>query len=116
MMSSLLLIATGGAAGSVLRHLLSQALAFPFGTLVVNVAGSLAIGVAFVTLAGRGAAYALVVTGMLGGFTTFSAFSLDTIRLIEGDRLVAATCYAAASVLLSLLACLGGIWFARSVL
>jgi CrcB protein len=114
MISSLVLIAAGGAAGSVLRHVVSQSVGFPFGTLAVNVAGSFAIGIAFVTLAGRGAAYPLVVTGMLGGFTTFSAFSLDTIRLIEAGRPGPAAGYVAASVLASLLACLGGIWLARS--
>ena len=113
MISTLFLVATGGAAGSVLRHLLSQAAAFPFGTLAVNVAGSLAIGIAFVALSGRGGAYLFVVAGLLGGFTTFSAFSLDTIRLIEAGRFGAASGYVVASVLLSLLACLAGLWLAR---
>jgi CrcB protein len=116
MISMLFLVAAGGAAGSALRHLLSQTVTFPFGTLAVNVAGSLAIGIAFVALSGRGGSYPLVVPGLLGGFTTFSAFSLDTIRLVEAGRFGAASAYVVASVVLSLLACLAGLWLARGTL
>ncbi len=82
-MTGLLLVAAGGAAGSLLRHLVSLALApagsgFPWATLLVNVLGSAAIGAA----AGlEGQARLLVVTGFLGGFTTFSAFSLEAVTL-----------------------------------
>ncbi len=84
-MTGLLLVAAGGAAGSVLRHLVSLALApagsgFPWATLLVNVLGSAAIGAA--AAAGlEGQARLLVVTGFLGGFTTFSAFSLEAVML-----------------------------------
>jgi CrcB protein len=54
-----------------------------------------------------------VVTGVLGGFTTFSAFSLDTLRLIDAGRLAVAGGYVMGSVLLSLFACAAGVWIAK---
>lgn len=77
-----LLVALGGAAGSVLRYAVSLALngAWPWGTLAVNALGSVAIGA--LTAAGTsGEARLLLVTGVLGGFTTFSAFSLEAATL-----------------------------------
>ena len=100
------LVAMGGAAGSVLRYWVQIALNaswFPWGTLAVNVTGSAMIGV----LAGLGAAgpgRLLFVTGLLGGFTTFSAFSMEAVELFERSILLAAG-YVAASVCLSLLVC-----------
>lgn len=105
MFSTLASVALGGAFGAVLRYLVGLAVAFPFGTLAVNVAGSLAIGILWVALADRGAWSAFLVTGILGGFTTFSAFSLDTLRLIETGRAPMAAAYVLASVGLSLAAC-----------
>lgn len=116
MMTSLALVAFGGATGASLRFLVGQALAFPMATLAVNIAGSLAIGALFVLLQGRGAALApLLITGVLGGFTTFSAFSLDTLRLVEAGRAGAALAYVSGSVLLSIAACAMGLWIARSL-
>ncbi|WP_439550340.1 fluoride efflux transporter FluC [Falsiroseomonas sp.] len=83
-----LLVAIGGATGSVLRYWLSTlamthlGTAFPWGTLGVNIAGSAAIGIA-AGLGLQGEARLLLVTGLLGGFTTFSAFSLETGALFE---------------------------------
>lgn len=94
-MKALLLVGLGGAAGSVLRHLVSVAAAallgggFPWGTLAVNAAGSAAIG-ALATLGLRDDARLLLVTGLLGGFTTFSAFSLETARLWQRSPWLAA--------------------------
>jgi CrcB protein len=113
MMTSFFFIAVGGAAGSVLRHLMVQAVGFPWGTLAVNVAGSFLIGLAFVLLAGRGPGYLMLATGVLGGFTTFSAFSLDTLRLIESGQVYVALAYVAASLALSLAACSAGLALAR---
>ncbi len=115
MMTPLLLVALGGAAGSVLRHLLSAAVGFPWGTLMVNVIGSFTIGFLWVVLAGRLPGHALLVTGFLGGFTTFSAFSLDTLRLIEMGQSGQAVAYGSASVGLSLAACAAGLFLARGV-
>ncbi len=93
-------IAIGGAAGSVLRYLTTLAVNAPFGTALVNVAGSLAIGALFVTLRQS----PLLMTGVLGGFTTFSAFSLDALKLYRDGQTLQALAYVAASVGLSLAA------------
>lgn len=91
----LLLVAGGGAAGSVLRYLVSDTVqrlypALPIGTLAVNVSGSLLIGlfaglVEYRELFGPGARLLLVV-GVLGGYTTFSAFSLETLSLLRSGQ------------------------------
>jgi CrcB protein len=96
--------------------LVSHLVAHPWGTFSVNVAGSFLIGIAFVALAGRGAGLLFLVTGLLGGFTTFSAFSLDTLRLVEDGRIALAGGYVLASVILSLIACMAGLVIARAVL
>jgi fluoride exporter len=112
---TLIFVALGGAFGAVARWLAGLVVPFPFGTLAVNIAGSLAIGALWVVLADRAGAQALLITGVLGGFTTFSAFSLDTLRLIEGGRLGAAGGYVLASVALSLVACAAGLWLVRGI-
>jgi CrcB protein len=113
-----LAVALGGALGSVARYAVSLAAArwlgatFPWGTLLVNVAGSFAIGLlaALVTADGRPAlgdgARAFVMIGILGGFTTFSSFSLETLTLARDGALGAA----AANASLSLVSCLGAVW------
>lgn len=101
-MSVLLLVGLGGAAGSILRHLVALAATaamgtgFPWGTLAVNAAGSTAIGV-LASLGLRDDARLLLVTGLLGGFTTFSAFSLETAQLWARAPWLAAL-YVAASL------------------
>lgn len=120
MIQSLLLVALGGAAGSVARFLLVAGAGrlvagWPVGTLLVNVIGSFAIGVLYVTLAQRAQVAPLLVAGFLGGFTTFSAFSLDTLKLWEGGQAMQAAAYVAASVILSLAAVALGAALARSI-
>ena len=101
-MTALLLVGLGGAAGSILRHLVSLAASaalaagFPWGTLAVNAAGSAAIG-ALAALDVQGPTRLLLVTGLLGGFTTFSAFSLETAQLWQRAPWLAAL-YVAASL------------------
>ena len=109
--------ACGGAIGAALRYLVSITLLFPFGTLAVNVIGSFIMGAAFVILTAKGADRMIVfaMTGVLGGFTTFSAFSLDTFKLIEEGRMLFAGGYVLASVALSLVAVFGGILLMRGV-
>ena len=112
----LIQVALGGAAGSVLRYLTTRTLAgalgpgFPFGTLAVNLLGCLAMGAGHALLVRRGDGHLapFVLTGILGGFTTFSAFSLDTMLLVERGRAGLALAYAGGSVLLGLAAFLVG--------
>jgi fluoride exporter len=109
------LIALGGAAGSVLRYLMVFAIGAPLGTAAVNVLGSFAIGVLFVVLGSREGAQFLLITGLLGGFTTFSAFSLDTLKLIEAGQFLNAAAYVLGSVALSLIAVALGVALARGL-
>ena len=106
-------VAIGGALGAMLRYGIGLFLVFPFGTLAVNVLGSFLMGLAFVLLSNRGAA-PFVMAGVLGGFTTFSAFSLDVFKLYEAERIAAAGGYVAASVILSIGALALGVAMARS--
>ena len=121
MLATLLLVALGGAIGSVLRFGAGLAAArmgaagLPWATLAVNVAGSFLIGVAFVLLAERGhtRAAAFVMTGLLGGFTTFSAFSLETLALWSRGAAGAAAAYAGGTFALCLGAVAAGVALAR---
>lgn len=108
-------VALGGAIGSVLRHAAVTAFGAPWAVMAVNVAGSFAIGLLFVTLAARAQLSPLLMTGVLGGFTTFSAFSLDTLKLWEAGRPLTAVAYAGGSVLLSLVAVAAGVALARGL-
>ena len=115
-MSQVIAIAIGGAFGSVLRYGLSTWVhtlvgrGFPYGTLAVNVLGCLAMGFLFVLLVERMGESALwragLLIGVLGGFTTFSSFSIETFNLIEQGSLVKAAGNMAASLFL----CLGATW------
>jgi CrcB protein len=119
-------VAAGGAIGASLRWLVVRwaghalGLAFPYGTLIVNVAGSLVMGVAAVIMMERfpgswGRWSPFLMTGVLGGFTTFSAFSLDALFLIERGRNLAAASYIGGSVALSVLGLWAGLTLARGV-
>ncbi|MBK5927106.1 fluoride efflux transporter CrcB [Rhodobaculum claviforme] len=116
-------VALGGALGSMARFGVQTASVrllgpgVPLGTLVVNVVGCFLIGVLFVWLAERGAMRAapFLVAGLLGGFTTFSTFSLDALALWERGHWGLAAGYVAASVGLSLLAVVAGAFAARAV-
>ena len=122
-MPTLLQVALGGALGASLRWLAGLAAlrltgpgpAFPVAILGVNVVGSLLMGTCAVLAARRGLAdlQPLVMTGVLGGFTTFSAFSLEAVTLLERGRIGAAGLYVALSVGLSIGALALGAWFAR---
>ena len=105
------LVALGGALGAVLRYFVLLLWPAPWGVLAVNVAGSFVIGLLAERLPPPLALF--LITGVLGGFTTFSAFSLDALRLIEGGRPGTAALYVGGSVALSLLACGLGLWIGR---
>ena len=119
-------VALGGALGSVGRFVVASAVghavgtAFPWGTLAVNVIGGFVIGALAEIFALRWSVTpelrALLVTGVLGGFTTFSAFSLEIVAMIERGAWAPATAYIVASVALSLLACFAGLWSMRAAL
>ena len=109
------LIALGGAAGSVLRYLMVLTVGGPLSTAAVNILGSFAIGVLFALLANREGWQLFLMTGLLGGFTTFSAFSLDTLKLVEQGQTLQAAAYVVGSVALSLLAVALGVALARGV-
>lgn len=104
MVQTLPLVALGGALGAVLRYLMVASIGAPLATLVVNVLGCLAIGALFAALGPREGWQLFLMTGVLGGFTTFSAFSLDTLKLIQSGQTLQAIGYVAASVVLSLAA------------
>jgi fluoride exporter len=119
-------IVIGGGLGSLARHYLSAGVyavtgpAFPYGILVVNVLGGLIMGIV-VELGALKLNYtpemrAFLTTGILGGFTTFSTFSLDTALLIERGAWTSALIYMLASVLLSVGALFAGLWLVRTVL
>ena len=110
-MKTILWVAAGGACGAVLRYCvqaLTSGAEFPWGTLVVNIAGCLAIGLAIGAFAGTAwfedVGRPLLVAGVLGAFTTFSAFSVDTVLLWEQGRVVSTIAYVLASVACCVLA------------
>ena len=119
MLTAFLQVALGGAAGSVLRFAVTLGAArafgigFPYGTLAVNVIGSFAMGVLAATLAPQ--VRPLLMTGLLGGFTTFSAFSLDALALWEAEEPVMAMVYVAGSVGLGLMALIAGTLAGRAL-
>ncbi len=123
-MNSIILVMTGGAIGAGLRYGLSRALPFagdgwPWATFAANVLGGLAMGVlAAWILRGDNSAEPLrlfVGFGVLGGFTTFSAFSLEMMRMIERGQTGLAAGYAVASVLLALGALFAGMTAAKAI-
>lgn len=119
-----LLVALGGAVGSVARYgvnvwtMRAFGPAFPWGTLAVNVVGGFVMGLLAAVLALRGGstdARVFLMTGVLGGFTTFSAFSLDAVTLWERGEAGTAALYVAASVALSVGALVGGLALGRAL-
>jgi CrcB protein len=112
----LLAIAGGGAIGAVLRFGMSSNIyrvfgrEFPYGTLAVNVLGSLLIGLFFILIVERSVLSAewrpVIIIGFLGAFTTFSTFSIETLLLLESGELSRA----ALNVFLSVALCLGATW------
>jgi CrcB protein len=124
MISTLSLVAFGGAIGASLRFLSGVAVTrafgpqeFPVAVLGVNILGSFLMGVFVVAAAHKGLTHysPFVMTGVLGGFTTFSAFSLETVTLIERGNIGLAGIYVALSVGLSVLGLMIGLMVARGV-
>ena len=119
-------VAIGGAIGASLRygfgrwalHMFGNG--FPWGTFGVNILGSLAMGVAAALMVerfpGDWARFApFLMTGVLGGFTTFSAFSLDFVMLVERGEAARAALYAGGTVALTIVALWAGLWLGRAL-
>ena len=124
MVSTLLQVALGGAIGASARYLTSVGTmrligpGFPWATLTVNIVGSFLMGVLVVILAHKGMMKAapFLMTGVLGGFTTFSAFSLDAYTLYERGPTSLALSYVLSSVVFSILGLVAGILLTRALL
>ena len=123
-MKSIILVMTGGALGAVMRFGLARALpigagGWPWATFAANVIGGFAVGVlAAWLLRGENAAEPLRLflgVGVLGGFTTFSAFSLEMAQMVERGQAMLAGGYALASVILALVAVFAGMMLARTI-
>jgi len=121
-LSAIIWVALGGALGSVLRYLsgllVSQHVSAYWGTLLVNLLGSLLIGIAaayFATRAENPLLRLALITGILGGFTTLSAFSLELWQLLSSDRLLQAGVYLLLTLVGAVLATGCGWWIGRSL-
>ena len=123
-MQTIFFVAVGGATGAVMRYLLgAQALrafggGWPYGTLIANVLGGLLMGALVAVLAARGGPdqekwRLLLGVGVLGGFTTFSAYSLEVVAMIERRAWLQAATYSLGSVVLSVAALFAGLWLIR---
>ncbi|MDX2204455.1 MAG: fluoride efflux transporter CrcB [Hyphomicrobiaceae bacterium] len=125
-MKLLLYAMAGGALGSGTRHLINIGMGrwlgpgFPWWTLAINVTGCFLMGALIETLALRfnssNELRTFIATGVLGGYTTFSAFSLDFVTLMGRGEPGAAACYVIGSVVLALLAVYAGLWLTRMLL
>tara|TARA_B100000029_G_C17231034_1_gene835339 strand:- start:180 stop:560 length:381 start_codon:yes stop_codon:yes gene_type:complete len=118
-------VALGGALGAAARygmmHLVGHLHSshFPYGTLLVNIVGSLLMGVFIGLMAkmllGSEQLRLFIAVGFLGGFTTFSAFSLDVVSLFQRDAMMAALLYMLGSVVVSVMALMGGLMLTRFI-
>lgn len=125
-LNHLLLAALGGAIGAAGRFVTGAVMlklmgpGWPWGTYTVNIVGSLAMGLVIGWFAHKGgaggSAQIFLATGILGGFTTFSAFSLETARMIETKAYTNAALYAGSSVILGVLMVFAGLFIIRKVL
>ncbi|HEY5084464.1 MAG TPA: fluoride efflux transporter CrcB [Rhizomicrobium sp.] len=118
-------VAAGGAIGSAARYLIAgwvQSAAwegFPYGIFAVNISGGLIMGILTELMALKWSVSletrAFLTTGILGGYTTFSTFSLDSALLIERGAYTSATIYIAGSAILSVVALFAGLWLIRGL-
>lgn len=126
-MNIVLSIAAGGALGAVIRHFINVGMGIvtpfnmlPLGVFVVNIIGSFLMGVVVAAFANglevSQSIRAFLTVGLLGGFTTFSAFSFEAVKLIEKQALGLAAIYIGASVVLSVLSLFAGLWIVRGAL
>ena len=120
------MVGVGGALGSILRFWLGSYIGermgtrFPYGTLVINVTGSFLIGLVFAVLTQRTQwspnwRY-LIPIGFIGGYTTFSSFEFETLRIIQDGQLGLGLLYVAASVIIGFIAVWGGMMAGRAII
>ena len=123
-MNGIIYVAIGGALGASARYLTGLwatrqlPAGFPYGTLIVNIVGSLIMGILMGWLLTRDSsetAKLFLATGFLGGFTTFSAFSLDAINLLERKAYMPFFLYVGGSIIIAILALAIGLWIGRRV-
>ena len=120
-MMSIISIAIGGAAGSLCRYGMSNGIylllgrSFPYGTLAVNILGSFILGIVYILMIERASISeelrAGITIGLLGAFTTFSAFSIETINLIESGEILKA----GLNILFSVTLCIVGCWLGMNL-
>ena len=125
-MSIYLAIAAGGAVGAISRYWMTGSVgqmlgySFPFGTLSVNVLGSFLMGLFAILLTEKipldDSVRLGLITGMLGAFTTFSAFAMDTLGLMESGAIVKTLVYVMASVLVCIIAAWAGVFIAKQII
>lgn len=121
-MENIMSIAAGGAAGAVLRYFLGNILtriwgsSFPYGTFLINIAGCFFMGLLMTVIVDKGMLSPswrlFLCVGLLGGFTTFSSFSYETLVLLQQGKLLFAMIYTGGSVLLGVLAAFAGVMLA----
>jgi len=116
MLKNILMVGIGGFAGSAIRYLVSVLMAtpglatgFPVATLTVNIAGSLLIGI-LIPVVGVSSWYYLCIAGFCGGFTTFSAFSLETVNMFREGDIYGALLFVLLSVACCVAATAAGLW------
>ena len=119
-MQAYLLVGAGGAIGAILRHFVATltVATFPYATMIINITGSLAMGLLIGILARtlppmQEEIRLFVAVGILGGYTTFSAFSLDAVTLWQRGDFTGAGLYVAISVVVSILALFAGLTLTR---
>lgn len=118
MLKNILLVGAGGFTGSVLRYLVSHFVnnnTFPWATLIVNITGCFVIGLLAVIITQNNDTRLLLATGLCGGFTTFSAFSFETIKLVQQQQFITAILYITLSIMLGLSATAAGIYLSKNI-
>jgi fluoride exporter len=119
----LMLVGIGGFAGSILRYITVSSFqrfnfSFPLGTFIVNIAGSFILGTVVGWMVQRGENYSirlLLITGVCGGFTTFSAFAFENVNLFEQKLAITSIAYIVGSIVLGIGAVIAGIWIGRNI-
>ena len=117
MLKNILLVGAGGFTGSVLRYLVSLFISdknFPWATLIINITGCFLIGLLAAVINQNNTAKLLLATGLCGGFTTFSALSLDAVKLLQQQQFTKAFLYISLSFILGICASFAGMYLIKN--